>query len=71
MAGVTAMLAEKMGRGVGNLNPELYQMAVSAPQALHDVTIATSGVISCDVNTPSMCNNSTPSSTGPNGGQAG
>jgi hypothetical protein len=71
MAGVAALLAEKMGRGVGNLNPELYQMAASAPQAFNDVTVATSGVTSCNINTPSMCNNSIPSSTGLNGGQPG
>ncbi|MDR3726929.1 MAG: protease pro-enzyme activation domain-containing protein [Terracidiphilus sp.] len=71
MAGVTALLDEKFGRGLGNLNPAFYQLAASAPAAFHDVTVATSGVASCDVNTPTMCNNSIPSSTGLSGGQAG
>jgi subtilase family serine protease len=71
MAGATALLDEKFGRGLGNLNPALYQMAASAPTAFHDVTVASSGVASCAVNTPSMCNNSIPSSTGLSGGQAG
>lgn len=71
MAGVAALLDQKFGRGLGNLNPALYQLAASAPTAFHDVTVATSGVASCDVNTPSMCNNSIPSSTGLSGGQAG
>jgi hypothetical protein len=71
MAGVTALLDANLGLAQGNLNPEIYQMAASAPTAFHDVTVATSGVASCDVNTPSMCNNSIPSSTGLSGGQAG
>jgi len=71
MAGAAALLDQKFGRGLGNLNPAFYQMASSAPAAFHDVTVATSGVASCDVNTPSMCNNSIPSSTGLSGGQAG
>jgi hypothetical protein len=71
MAGVAALLDQKFGRGLGNLNSAIYQMAASAPTAFHDVTVATSGVTSCDVNTPSMCNNSIPSSTGLSGGQAG
>jgi hypothetical protein len=71
MAGVAALLDQKFGRGLGNLNSAIYQLAASAPTAFHDVTAATSGVASCDVNTPSMCNNSIPSSTGLSGGQAG
>ena len=71
LAGVTALLDEKFGRGVGNLNPGLYQIAASAPAAFHDTTVATSGVSTCDVNSPSMCNNSIPSPNGLSGGEAG
>jgi len=71
MAGITALLDQKMGGKQGNLNPILYAMAASTPSAFHDVTVATSGVTGCSVNTPSMCNNSTPSSTSLSGGQAG
>ncbi len=71
MAGIAALLDEKLASPQGNLNPQLYQLAASAPSAFHDVTPATSGVVSCNINTPSMCNNSIPSSTGLTGGQAG
>jgi len=71
MAGVTALLDQKMGKAQGNLNPRLYAMAATAPSAFHDVTVATSGVKSCSVKTPSMCNNSIPGPTGLSGGQAG
>jgi subtilase family serine protease len=71
MAGITALLDQKLGSAQGNLNPSLYAMAASVPAAFHDVTGATSGVSNCSVNTPSMCNNSIPSATGLSGGQAG
>ena len=71
MAGVAALLDQKKGGAQGNLNPALYAMAGSVPSAFHDVTVASSGVGSCSVNTPSMCNNSVPSSTSQSGGQAG
>jgi len=58
MAGVAALLDQKLGGGQGNLNPNLYALATSTPSAFHDVTVASSGVSSCSVNTPSMCNNS-------------
>jgi len=32
MAGVTALLDQKLGTGQGNLNPRLYQMAMNVPQ---------------------------------------
>jgi hypothetical protein len=41
------------------------------PSAFHDVTVATSGVTSCDGNVPSMCNNSIPGPTGLAGTQPG
>jgi sugar lactone lactonase YvrE len=71
MAGVAALLDQMMGSPQGNLNPQLYQMAASTPAAFHDVTVASSGVTGCDINTPSMCNNSAPGPTGLSGGQAG
>lgn len=72
MAGITALLDQKLGgKGQGNLNPVLYPLAASNPSAFHDVTVATSGVTNCSVNTPSMCNNSIPGPSGLSGGQAG
>jgi subtilase family serine protease len=71
MAGIAALLDQRMGKAQGNLNPRLYAMAASVPSAFHDVTVATSGVGSCSVNTPSMCNNSIPGPSGLSGGQAG
>ena len=66
MAGVAALLNQKMGSPQGNLNPGLYALANSpaAARVFHDITIATSAVGTCDPATPSLCNNSTP---GPNG----
>jgi len=71
MAGVTALLNQKTGTSQGNLNPLLYRVAAKSPAAFHDATPASSGVINCDINTSSMCNNSVPSSTGLTGGLAG
>ena len=71
MAGITALLDQKLGKAQGLLNPTLYSMAASAPAAFHDVTVTSSGVTSCSVNTPSMCNNSIPGPSGLTGGQAG
>jgi subtilase family serine protease len=71
MAGVAALLDQKLGGGQGNLNPQIYAAAAAVPAAFHDVTVATSGVSGCVVTTPSMCNNSIPGPTGLSGGQAG
>jgi subtilase family serine protease len=71
MAGIAAQLDARGGVALGNLNPHIYQMAASTPTAFHDVTVASSGVASCDVNTPGMCNNSIPGPNGLSGGQAG
>jgi subtilase family serine protease len=72
MAGVAALLNQKLGARQGNINPLMYRLAVNtASGAFHDVTPATSGVATCTTATPSMCNNSTPSSTGLTGGLAG
>ncbi len=71
MAGITALLDQHEGGAAGSLNPRLYQMAASVPAAFHDVTVSTSGVTSCSVHTPSMCNNSIAGATTLTGGQAG
>ena len=71
MAGIAALLNQKEGGPQGNLNPTLYKLAATVSNVFHDVTVATSGVSSCSVSTPSMCNNSTPSPTALTGGLAG
>jgi len=71
MAGIAALLDQNMAGAQGNLNPGLYQMWYEAPSAIHDVTPASSGVTSCDINTPSMCNNSIPGPSGLSGGEPG
>jgi subtilase family serine protease len=71
MAGLAALLDQKMGGAQGSLNAAIYQLAASSPTAFHDVTVASSGVVGCTLATPSMCNSSMPSPTGLTGGQAG
>jgi hypothetical protein len=71
MAGIAALLNQKTGGAQGNLNPRLYALAATGGNVFHDVNVATSGVVGCDVNTPSMCNNSTPGPSGLSGGLAG
>ena len=71
MAGIAALLNQKLGGAQGNLNPQLYSLAARVPAAFHDVTVASSGVTSCSISTPSMCNNSIPSPAGLTGGQSG
>jgi pseudomonalisin len=73
MAGIAALLNEQMGAAQGNLNPRLYSLVAGSPGngVFHDVTVDTSGVGTCDVTVPSMCNNSTPGQGGLSGGLAG
>jgi uncharacterized protein (TIGR03437 family) len=71
MAGIAALINQNAGSPQGNLNPALYRLSVTAPSAFHDITVQSSGVTNCDVNVPSMCNNSTPSPTSLTGGLAG
>jgi Bacterial Ig-like domain (group 3) len=72
MAGITALLNQKLQSSQGELNQRLYQLGANPANAVfHDVTVASSGVTGCVVTTPSMCNNSTPSPTGLTGGLAG
>ncbi len=68
------MVFSKTGGHQGAANPGFYALAAQpANQVFHDVNVTTSGVGSaCAVATPSMCNNSDPSSTpGSPGGQPG
>jgi subtilase family serine protease len=71
MAGIAALLDGETQAAQGNLNPQLYQMAATAPTVFHDVTVASTGVSNCDAATPSLCNNSIPGRSGLSGGQAG
>jgi pseudomonalisin len=72
MAGITALLDQKMQSPQGELNQRLYELAVAPTiSVFHDITVASSSVSGCVVTTPSMCNNSTPSPTGLTGGLAG
>ncbi|MBZ5662361.1 MAG: Ig-like domain repeat protein [Acidobacteriia bacterium] len=72
MAGVTALLNQKMGSPQGELNANLYRLAAApGKNVFHDITAASSGVASCAITTPSMCNNSTPSPSGLTGGLSG
>ncbi|HEY1766808.1 MAG TPA: protease pro-enzyme activation domain-containing protein [Terracidiphilus sp.] len=71
MAGVAALLDQKLSGAQGSLNLQLYQEAASASSTFHDATVASSGVSSCSGNTPSLCNNSIPGPSSLTGGQAG
>jgi subtilase family serine protease len=71
MAGVAAILNQKIGGAQGNINPLLYKLAGTNPNAFHDATPTSSGVYSCSVTTPSICNNSTPATATLTGGVAG
>ncbi|MEO7324402.1 MAG: S53 family serine peptidase [Dokdonella sp.] len=72
MAGVAALLNQKIGAPQGNLNPRLYALAANpANHVFHDVTFASSGVADCSLTVPSLCNNSTPGADGIAGGLPG
>ena len=72
MAAITAILNSQRFYSAGNLNPTLYSLAAAdSGNAFHDTTVSTSGVTGCSLNTPSMCNNSTPSPSALTGGLAG
>lgn len=63
MAAIASLLNQKTGGLAGNLNPLLYGLAATTPSVFHDATPATSGV-ACDLNVPSICNNSIPGLAG-------
>ena len=71
MAGLAALIDQKLGKRQGLLNPILYSTATSTPSAFHDATPATSGVASCSTATPSTCNNSNAAPASLTGGIAG
>jgi len=72
MAGIAAMLDQKLGARQGNLNPLFYRLAATTSNGVfHDATPASSGVSNCSTATPSICNNSTPSASSLTGGLAG
>ncbi|HSY36315.1 MAG TPA: protease pro-enzyme activation domain-containing protein [Acidobacteriaceae bacterium] len=72
MAGIQALLNQQENGPLGNINPTIYSLAFNPSNGVfHDATIASSGVTNCDVATPSICNNSTPSPTGLEGGEIG
>jgi subtilase family serine protease len=72
MAGIMALVVQKMGRAQGNFNPTLYRMAATPSLGVfHDATPATSGVGTCSTGTASMCNDSTPGPSSLTGGLAG
>ncbi|QHN03791.1 S8 family serine peptidase [Granulicella sp. WH15] len=72
MAGIQALLNQQENAKLGNINPTLYSLAANpANGVFHDVTISSSEVTNCTVGTPSLCNNSTPSSTSLQGGEPG
>lgn len=71
-AGVTALLNQRTGISQGNLNPLIYRLAANpASGAFHDITPATTGLASCDINVPSLCNNSVPAPNALTGGLVG
>jgi hypothetical protein len=70
-AGVAALLNQRSAARLGNLNPLLYTTATQSPAVFHDATPASSGVPSCDIAVPSLCNNSDPSTAALTGGTQG
>ncbi|MET0225118.1 MAG: S53 family peptidase, partial [Dokdonella sp.] len=77
MAGIAALLNQKTGSAQANLNPRLYALAANTTNGVfHDASVASvtgvnSGVASCSLSVPSICNNSTPGTTGLGGGLQG
>ncbi|MHB1020998.1 MAG: Ig-like domain repeat protein [Acidobacteriaceae bacterium] len=49
-AGIAALLVQKTGTSLGNLNPELYKLASMQPQLFHDVTTG-SNAVACTAGT--------------------
>lgn len=71
MAGITALLNQKLASRQGNLNPLLYRTASGVPADFHDANPGTIGTVGCSVGSPSICNNSTPGYNGTTGSVAG
>ena len=76
MAGILALLNQyvvKQGiqraSGLGNINPQLYRMAQSAPAAFHDV-VTGNNVVACEQGSPGCTNGSYGFNAGPGYDQA-
>jgi subtilase family serine protease len=58
MAGIMALMDQALGGPQGNFAPSLYSLAnTSSFGVFNDVTVTSSGVSGCNIETPSMCNN--------------
>lgn len=58
MAGIMALIDQALGGRQGNFAPSLYSLANSSSFGVfNDVTVTSSGVSGCNIETPSMCNN--------------
>jgi subtilase family serine protease len=72
MAAIMALAFSRAGGMHGAANPGLYALASTPGNGVfHDVTVASSGVTGCTVDTPSLCNNSDPGPTTVTGGLSG
>ncbi|HXF77524.1 MAG TPA: S53 family peptidase [Usitatibacter sp.] len=72
MAGIAALLNQKLGAPQGNLNPQIYALAAFPNvRAYHDVNVESSAVQPCTATVASLCNNTTASQTAVTGGLAG
>ena len=49
-AGIVALINQKLGTAQGNINPQLYAQATSAPWAFHDITTG-NNVVACTTGT--------------------
>ncbi len=49
-AGIVALINQKLGAPQGNINPDLYTQATSAPWAFHDITTG-NNIVSCTTGT--------------------
>jgi len=60
MAGIQALINQRVGKAQGNINSFLYTTAANTSlNAFQDVTLASTGIANCIIGTPSLCNNST------------
>jgi subtilase family serine protease len=67
MAGIMALVDQTLDERQGNFNPTLYSLAATPSNSVfNDVTVASSGVASCSIDTPSLCNNSIALAAGSN-----
>ncbi|HEY1551158.1 MAG TPA: S53 family peptidase, partial [Kofleriaceae bacterium] len=71
MAAVMAIVDEITGENQGAANTTIYALAAGSASPFHDVTVASSGVVTCTTAMPSMCNNSLPGPSALTGGLAG